>query len=143
MDTNDWKYLDSCPLVLEFPDLDEKVVVAHAGVDVNAPIDDQDSNFTMYVPYMANVKVAVKYYKAHANWQEEWAQKQSQDGMTVVYGHAELKTPEVRPFIKGIDTSCYLGVELTANIYPGDEMVSVRCTKALKPGKSETAPLSK
>ncbi|RKP37314.1 Metallo-dependent phosphatase-like protein [Dimargaris cristalligena] len=141
MDINDWKYLDSCPLVLELPDLDEKVVVAHAGVDANAPIDDQDPNFTMYVPHMPNLKVANKYYTAHENWQEEWAQKHSQDGMTGVYGHTELKTLDIRPLAKGIDTSCYLGGELTANIYPGDEIVSVKCTDYNKQEKPEATPL--
>ncbi|KAJ1988375.1 hypothetical protein H4R33_002454 [Dimargaris cristalligena] len=133
------EYLRNCRLVYELPVMDnEKVLVVHAGMDVNKPVDNQDPNFAMYVPYLRSKTKFDGYEDYPRVWQKDWANRQGKDGTIVVYGHEEKWEPVIAKWTKGIDTICYKGGRLTAITYPGGEMTSVECTEYRGASSSNT-----
>jgi hypothetical protein len=73
-------------------------------------------------------------------WAHLWNKRQRRlsHPTTVVYGHAarsvspnhsltDIQGLQLKKHTKGLDTGCVRGGRLTALIYPGEEVISVKC----------------
>lgn len=93
---------------------------------------------------MRNIHNGIPSKKTHKGrpWAEEWndVQDHLSHPTTVIYGHdarrvysrygsSNVQGLQIRKYTKGLDTCCVRGGELTALIYPGEKLVSVKCQK--------------
>jgi len=115
-------------------------LIAHAGFEPCAPVDDQDVDQLMHIRWVDDAgrhmsPDPTKFDRRPDNsrfWAEAWRGPES-----VIYGHSvwdEVRRDEPAPGVVclGIDTGCVYGGFLTAAVLAGDgepEMVQVRAAR--------------
>lgn len=141
-------YLQSCPVILKVgsvPALGGEVVVVHAGLVPNIPLEDQDPSSVMtmrtidlhsHVPSPigregpANdgnrkPKRPLKKWPYNVFWARLWGRwmdilpkegKRHDKRTTVVYGHDSKRGLQLKKWSKGLDSACVSGGKLTALI---------------------------
>jgi diadenosine tetraphosphatase ApaH/serine/threonine PP2A family protein phosphatase len=106
---DDWRLLESLPLLLEVPE--HGVVVAHAGIDPSRALAEQD-------PWVVtHIRSLTADGKPSDRWGIPWASRY-QHPPHIVFGHNARKSPQLHAFATGLDTGCVYGGALTALILP-------------------------
>jgi hypothetical protein len=105
----DWELLEGMPLLVDVPE--HAVMIAHAGIDPNQPLSQQD-------PW---VVTHIRSIDAHGKPSEKWGKLWAEDYQGpphIVFGHNARKTPQLHPHATGLDTGCVYGGRLTGMILP-------------------------
>jgi diadenosine tetraphosphatase ApaH/serine/threonine PP2A family protein phosphatase len=102
----DWRYLESLPLSLEFPD--HKVRVVHAGVVPNLELSAQEAWTLMHIRSLTSLGAASDRYS-----ERSWAADYDQEPH-VVFGHNAQAGLQLHPHATGLDTACVYGGRLSA-----------------------------
>jgi hypothetical protein len=100
----DWQLLEGLELLVDVPE--HGIVIAHAGIDAQLPLAEQD-------PWLVT---HVRSIDAHGKPSEKWGTPwgASYAGPThIVFGHNAQKSPQLHPFATGLDTGCVYGGRLT------------------------------
>jgi hypothetical protein len=108
----DWELLEGLPLFVEVPE--HSIVMAHAGVDPNLPLSQQDPWVVMHI------RSIDAEGKPSSKWGQFWAELY-QGPPHIVFGHNAKKTPQLHPHATGLDTGCVYGGHLTGMLLPEGE----------------------
>lgn len=109
----DWAYLESLPLSLEFPE--HQLVVVHAGLLPGVLIKDQDPWTLMHIRSLTSLKAASDRY-AERSWAADFL-----GPFHVVFGHNAQAGLQIHPFATGLDSACVYGGELSALVLEQDQ----------------------
>jgi len=121
----DWRWLETLPLYLHFPELDR--IVVHAGVVPGKPLEKQHPEDLMTMRTLRPEGTGSPRLEDGTLW------ARSYPGPTqVIFGHDAISGLQRHPFATGIDTGCVYGRELTALILPSNELVSVTARRAYR-----------
>ncbi|KAJ1929865.1 hypothetical protein IWQ60_000826 [Tieghemiomyces parasiticus] len=143
MTDSHWKYIESCPLVLELParfgqatmrnPLQRRLLIAHASLDLSKDMEHQDPYATIWEPYFKFVD-GQKFDTGRewlANLNRHVFNQVKQDPALpvplVLYGHDEDWNVNINSFSDGLDTLCYLRGQLTAMTYPDNLLHQESC----------------
>jgi hypothetical protein len=102
----DWEYLMSFPLSLEFAD--NNVIVVHAGIVPGVPLAEQQAWTLLHVRSITHKGEASDKYSSIS-----WAALYD-DGPHIVFGHNAQAGLQIHPAATGLDTGCVYGGSLTA-----------------------------
>ena len=124
LEAEDWKYLESMILWLEFPK--DKKVFVHGGFLPNQPWHKQ---LASVVTQIQNVDRNGRPSSRNGNpkdkfWANLWKQKPY-----VIYGHTPRANVYKRPKSLGIDTGCVWGGKLTALILPENRIIQIKSAR--------------
>lgn len=114
------RYIESWPLVLDFPDANVSAV--HGGFLPQMRVTEADvAREEQFVPKLRWIR------KKHGTWSHVPKEKKKKDDVLwgekwkgerfVVYGHTPVREPKFDAFALGLDTGCVYGGMLTAAIY--------------------------
>jgi hypothetical protein len=121
----DWRWLETLPLWLNFPDFDS--VVVHAGVVPGKAVPQQRPEDLMTMRTMRP--------DGHASPRLEdgllWA-KCYRGPQRVIFGHDAISGLQREQFATGLDTGCVYGRSLTALVLPSGEIISVPARRAYR-----------
>lgn len=118
----DFHYLESLPLWLEFPELDALVV--HAGLVQGIPMEEQDPQMLM------NMRTIDAYGQPSAEWDAGPLWGASYHGPRFVYfGHHAAAGLQQYAYALGLDTGCVYGRRLSGFLLPEGRLVSVRAER--------------
>ncbi|KAK9766715.1 hypothetical protein K7432_004021 [Basidiobolus ranarum] len=135
LDSELYEYLTSCPIILSVPRY--SLYILHAGVDPTRPMVEQDATVVMNVKNLLADGTPTRHNKLGKHWSDLWNLKQEaigENATTIVYGHQASRGLNIKPYSIGLDTGCVYGRQLTAMVFPGNELFSVNCDKhARKP----------
>ncbi|KAI9008434.1 Metallo-dependent phosphatase-like protein [Phycomyces nitens] len=130
MSMDEYNYLSSCPMILNFPYLNNSVVV-HAGLDPT--ITDLSSQVPYLVMNMRGIDngLPTPENKLGTPWATLWnaAQANQSQPTRVFYGHASSRGLQINKYTFGVDTGCVDGGELTAIDMKTLQLTSVKCLK--------------
>jgi len=127
LEPSELEWFRTLPLYLRLPH--RNVIVVHAGIIPNLPLEQQTARDLMHmrgVIATASAHSSEVVYEATEEfgkgqpWTELWAGPE-----IIVYGHDARTGLVDRPFAIGLDTGCCYGGKLTAVILPERRLVSV------------------
>jgi diadenosine tetraphosphatase ApaH/serine/threonine PP2A family protein phosphatase len=110
----DWEYLESLPLSLEFPEHNVRVV--HAGVDPRVPFRDQQAWTLMHIRSLTALGAPSDRF-AQMSWTASYSENPH-----IVFGHNAQAGLQLAPFATGLDTACVYGGSLSALVLAAGEM---------------------
>lgn len=102
----DWDYLSTLPLHLDFPEHGVRVV--HAGVVPGVPFEQQQAWTLLHIRSLTSGGAASNRF-ADVSWAESYKEEPH-----IVFGHNARKGLQLLPQATGIDTGCVYGGSLTA-----------------------------
>ncbi|RKF58167.1 putative metallophosphoesterase [Erysiphe neolycopersici] len=114
----DW--IKTWPIILRVGDFGSmgEVVVAHAGLDSDLSLEEQDLYMVMN---MRSIKHGVYTDKHNGKaWTKKWNKYQKSfqgKRRTIVYGHDAKRGLRIKNYSLGIDSACFNGHKLTAAIF--------------------------
>lgn len=114
----DWRYLESLPLYLRFPELN--VIAVHAGLVPGVPLQAQDPNLLLNLRSITPEGAPSKRVDNGVPWASRW-----QGPETVLFGHDAMRGLQRYPHAMGLDSGCVYGGKLNAWILPEGRLVSV------------------
>jgi predicted phosphodiesterase len=114
----DWEYLEAMPLFL--PVRDQNVLVVHAGVVPDCPLERQEEQHLLNMRSIREDGSASARLEEGVRWAERYRGPQH-----VVFGHDAITGLQRHPHATGLDTGCVYGRALTALILPEHRLVSV------------------
>lgn len=132
MTDKDYKYLNSCPVILGIPALNSLFV--HAGVDPRKSLENQ-------VPYLVRNMRSIKEdgtpteNRTEVNWADDWNLLQSSRDLVekpysdVYYGHDSKLGLQLKTHTFGLDSGCVFGNQLTALEFRSRKLTQVSCKK--------------
>lgn len=128
MTTEDYNYLQSCPLILDLQPFNAYVV--HGGLDPTVKINDQDPYSVMNVRDVNSDGILIASDKVGDPWSNEWNAAQTNGSAKYVYyGHAAGRGLNLQQYTYGVDTGCVYGKQLTAMELHSHNLTQVNCTR--------------
>jgi hypothetical protein len=121
----DWRWLETLPLYLTFPELGCTVV--HAGVVPGKPLEKQHPDDLMTMRALRPEGTASRRLEDGTRWAKSYHGPDH-----VIFGHDAISGLQREAFATGIDTGCVYGRTLTALILPGHQLVSVQARRAYR-----------
>jgi hypothetical protein len=129
LEESDWRWLATLPYWLELPE--HQVLVVHAGLRPNAPVDKQDPADLMNMRSIRADGSASSVYQDGTPWAQLW-----KGPAHVVFGHDAIRGLQQHPYATGLDTGCVYGGRLTGLWLPSRDLVSVPARAIwTRPGK--------
>jgi bis(5'-nucleosyl)-tetraphosphatase (symmetrical) len=134
----DMDWMEKLPKLLR---VDEKLLVVHAGLAPNIPVERQPEQILMMGRFLDEKDKMIPLTADHKDppngvyWTKRWGGPES-----VVYGHQvwDYENPRVEENVPGveifgIDTGCVFGGYLTALIWPEKKFVAVKAEREYYP----------
>lgn len=121
----DWRWLESLPLYLQFPELN--TVVVHAGVVPGKPLEKQHPEDLMTIRTLRPEGTGSPRLEDGRLWAGAYPGPEH-----IIFGHDAISGLQRQPFATGLDTGCVYGRTLTALIWPDRELVSVQARRAYR-----------
>lgn len=116
------EYLKSCPVILRVGQVGSlhNVVVVHAGLLPDVPLEDQDPFQVMNMRTVDLETLLPSETRKHTPWEKYWnhQQKSRPEGerTTVIYGHDRKRGKNIKKYSMGLDSGCVSGGHLTAMV---------------------------
>jgi hypothetical protein len=132
MTESDYEYLDSCPVILHLPFLNNSVIV-HAGLDPNIPLlQDQIPYLVMNMRDIDSNNNPTPESGVGTQWSTKWNSAQSQltvNNTNIYYGHDAGRGLNLKDYTFGLDSGCVYGDKLTAIEMKTHALKQVQCAK--------------
>ncbi|KAF7729755.1 hypothetical protein EC973_003833 [Apophysomyces ossiformis] len=131
MTKDEYDYLASCPLIMELPFLNARVV--HGGLDPTITVLEDNDPWTVL-----NVRNVLKGVPTRDNdhgthWTQFWKDAQNQSTpVKVYYGHDASRGLDLEADTFGLDSGCVYGRKLSALELRTDQLTQVKCKKYSK-----------
>jgi hypothetical protein len=109
----DWEYLESLPLSLEFPDHNVRVV--HAGVVPGVAFEAQQAWTLLHIRSLTGHGAPSDRYSP-TSWAESYAELPH-----IVFGHNAQAGLQLQASATGLDTACVYGGSLSALVLPAGQ----------------------
>jgi len=115
-------WLQSCPVILRIGEIGKlhNVVVVHAGLVPDIPLDEQDPYHVMNMRTIDLNTRLPSETRAHTPWEKFWNHQQqkkpAEQRMTVIYGHDRKRGKNIQKYSMGLDSGCVGGGQLTAMV---------------------------
>jgi predicted phosphodiesterase len=119
---DDWRYLESMPLVFEVPAVN--VVVVHGGLVPGVPFAQQDRDTVINMRSFDAEGKPSKRIEGGVPWASRWFGPQ-----LAVFGHDAVRGLQQYTHAMGLDTGCVYGRRLTGLVMPEKRLVSVDARK--------------
>jgi hypothetical protein len=113
LEEEDWAYLESLPLSLEFPEHNVRVV--HAGVVPRVPFEEQQAWTLMHIRSLTSLGAPSDRFSPSS-----WALSYLEDPH-IVFGHNAQAGLQLAPRATGLDTACVYGGSLSALVLDGGQ----------------------
>lgn len=131
MSVDDYNYLVACPLILDIPNLNARVV--HGGIDPYISLVDQDPWSVMNMRDMDenNRPTKAKLSKnspssSNIHWTTAYNEYVT-NNLTVYYGHDASRGINLASRTIGVDSGCIYGRKLSAIEMRSDKLYQVDC----------------
>ena len=115
-------WLQSCPVILRVGQIGSlhNVVVVHAGLVPNVPLEQQDPFQVMNMRTIDLGTLVPSETRDHTPWEKYWNHQQKQkpaaEQTTVIYGHDRKRGKNIQKHSMGLDSGCVSGGHLTAMV---------------------------
>ncbi|KAF1972318.1 Metallo-dependent phosphatase [Bimuria novae-zelandiae CBS 107.79] len=115
-------YLKSCPVILRVGQVGalHNVVVVHAGLVPDVPLEQQDPFQVMNMRTIDLDTLVPSEKRKHTPWEKYWNHQQKRkpavERTTVIYGHDRKRGKNINKYSMGLDSGCVSGGHLTAMV---------------------------
>ncbi|KAF2657266.1 Metallo-dependent phosphatase [Lophiostoma macrostomum CBS 122681] len=130
-------WLKELPVILKVEriPLMGEVLVVHAGLVADVPLDQQDPFQVMNMRTIDLKTRMPSEERKFTEWEKYWNHQQKKkaetERQTVIYGHDAKRGKNIKKFTKGLDSNCVRGGHLTALIIDSEgktTVTQVKCT---------------
>lgn len=133
MNVDDYNYLAGCPLILDIPQLNARVV--HGGLDPHVEnLTDNDPWSVMNMRDMDAERQPSKLKLSkndpdsdHVHWTTEYQENAINKNITIYYGHDASRGVQLGTQTIGVDSGCIYGRKLSAIDIKTHKMYQVDC----------------
>ena len=119
----DWAHLESLPLFLRLGVAQPggpEIVVLHAGAVPGLAIEKQKREHLLNLRSITDCGEPTSRLLLHHPWAARW-----QGPERIVFGHDAVRGLQQYPMATGLDTGCVYGRQLSALVFPEEELVQV------------------
>jgi diadenosine tetraphosphatase ApaH/serine/threonine PP2A family protein phosphatase len=122
----DWRYLESLPLLMRFRELN--VLAVHAGLIPGVPLEEQEEGVLLNLRSLREDGTPSKRADDGEPWASYWRGPEF-----VLFGHDAKRGLQRYPHALGLDTGCVYGGKLSAWVLPEARLYQVPARRAYSP----------